>query len=665
MGPSKSVSEDRVQDAGPAPIVPARAADQAAPPKPAVSPLLEGSEMYELLVSSVLDYAIFVLDARGYVRSWSEGARRIKGYTAEEIIGRHFSTFYPEEEVTKGKPAWELEMAERDGRVEDEGWRIRKDGSRFWANVIITALRDPHGALVGFAKVTRNLDDRRKAEEALRLSEERFRLIVESVRDYAIFMLDPDGNVATWNEGARRIKGYAAEEIVGRHFSVFYPESDVANGKTQWELEVAQRVGRFEDEGWRVRKDGARIWANVIITAMRDSNGRLIGFSKVTRDLTERRANELALRESEERFRLLVQSVRDYAIFLLDPRGRVATWNEGAQRIKGYSAGEIVGRHFSVFYPESERSGGKPERELEVAQRDGRFEEENWRVRKDGTRFWANVVVTALRDPMDRLVGFAKVTRDLTERRASEERALADARRLAAVEAANQAKSEFLATMSHELRTPLNAIGGYADLMEIGVGGDITGQHREYLQRIRQSQQHLLGIINDLLNYSRIEAGHVEYERKPVPMHELVQRGLDMVAPQAVLKEIELVHDGCDPAVTAIADPARAEQVLLNLLSNAVKFTLPGGRVSARCEIADGMARVTVRDTGPGIPPDKLEAIFEPFVQLGRGLKTLVEGTGLGLAISRDLARGMKGDLSATSKVGTGSSFTFTLPLEQ
>jgi PAS domain S-box-containing protein len=490
-----------------------------------------------------------------------------------------------------------------------------------------------------------------------------YALLVTSVLDYAIFALDTTGRIVSWNEGARRIKGYLPEEIIGHHFSEFYPEEDLARGKPAWELEVAERDGRLEDEGWRVRKDGTRFWANVIITALRDPQGRLVGFAKVTRDLSERRRAEEALRASEERFRLLVQSVRDYAIFLLDPAGRVATWNEGAERIKGYGSDEIVGRHFSVFYPEEDLARGKPALELEVAQRDGRFEEEGWRVRKDGTRFWASVVVTALYDPTGALVGYAKVTRDLTERRAAEERALADARRIASIEAANAAKSEFLATMSHELRTPLNAIGGYADLMEIGVGGPISGQHKEYLQRIRQSQQHLLGIINDLLNYSRIEAGQVEYERKPVPIHRLAQRGLEMLTPQAVQKRIALVHGDCDAGAVAIADPARAEQVLLNLLSNAVKFTPPGGRVTVVCERDGERVMVTIRDNGPGIPPEKLEAIFEPFVQLGRGLKNLVEGTGLGLAISRDLARGMGGDLTATSEPGVGSAFTFALPL--
>ncbi|HVE79242.1 MAG TPA: PAS domain-containing protein, partial [Gemmatimonadaceae bacterium] len=247
-----------------------------------------------------------------------------------------------------------------------------------------------------------------------------YRLLVESVRDYAIFALDPTGHILTWNEGAQRFKGYAPHEIIGQHFSVFYPPEDL--DKPPRELEIAAREGRFEEEGWRVKKDGSRFWANVVITALFDEAGDVVGFAKVTRDLTERRAAQLALTASEERFRLLVQNVEDYGIFMLDPQGRVASWNEGARRISGYEAGEIIGRHFSVFYPPEGLAAGKPDHEIVAATREGRFEDEGWRVRKDGSRFWANVVVTALRNEARTLIGFAKVTRDLTARRALEAR---------------------------------------------------------------------------------------------------------------------------------------------------------------------------------------------------------------------------------------------------
>ena len=263
------------------------------------------TDALRLLVENTTDYAIFMLDPDGFIRSWNAGAQRIKGYTADDIIGKHFSVFYPQEANDRGWPARELELAKEAGRFEDEGWRVRKDGTLFWANVVITALRNPDGRLVGFGKVSRDLSERRRAEHELRESEERFRLLVDSTTDYAIFMLDPGGYVASWNPGAERIKGYSADEIVGRHFSTFYTPEAIATGWPQHELVEAARVGRFEDEGWRVRKDGSRLWANVVITALRGANGELRGYAKVTRDMTQRKAHEERItrlsRELEQR----------------------------------------------------------------------------------------------------------------------------------------------------------------------------------------------------------------------------------------------------------------------------------------------------------------------------------------------------------------------------
>lgn len=361
-------------------------------------------------------------------------------------------------------------------------------------------------------------------------------------------------------------------------------------------------------------------------------------------------------------YQLMVDSVRDYAIFMLDPNGYVASWNKGAQRLKGYKADEIIGRHFSVFYPPDSIASELPQRELVGAIREGRFEDEGMRVRKDGTMFWANVVITPVRDDDGSLVGFAKVTRDLTERRSAEQKAIADARRLAESEAASIAKSEFLTAMSHELRTPLNAIAGYTELLTLGLGGPVSSEQNDYLERIRASQQHLMGIITDLLNFSRIEAGHLTYAIAPISLRDVIVSVSALVEPQAQAKGVELKIDASEGDCVALGDRPKVDQIVLNLLSNAIKFTGAKGTVRVECSATEKTASISVIDTGLGIPADKLESIFEPFVQLGRSLSSAHEGMGLGLAISRDLARAMDGDLTVKSTVGGGSTFTLILP---
>ena len=248
----------------------------------------------------MLDYAVYMLDPAGNVVSWNSGAERFKGYSAAEIVGSHFSRFYAEEDRRSGLPARALDLALREGRFENEGWRVRKDGTRFWAHVVMEPIRGPDGMLLGFAKVTRDLTRRREADEQLRRSQEETRLLVQSVTDYGIYMLDPEGNVATWNAGAQRIKGYTAEEIVGQHFSRFYTEEDRAAGEPQRALATAVQEGRFEKEGWRVRRDGTRFWASAVIDPVRGPDGALLGFAKVTRDITERRDAQLELERARE-----------------------------------------------------------------------------------------------------------------------------------------------------------------------------------------------------------------------------------------------------------------------------------------------------------------------------------------------------------------------------
>jgi PAS domain S-box-containing protein len=309
--------------------------------------LAMSEERFRLLIDSVKDYAIFMVDPEGKVKTWNEGARRFYGFEASEIIGHNFSRFYPPTDMNSKKPQNDLEVARTQGKYEEEGVRIRKGGQKFFASAIITAIRDETGSLRGYAKVTRDISERKLAEQALAESEERYRLMVEVVRDYAIFRLDSTGTIITWNEGAKNLKYYEAKEVIGKHFSIFYGKEDLEKGKPAWELQQAINLGRHEDEGWRLRKDGTKFWANVVITTIRSPSGEVLGFTKVTRDLTVKKAAEDALKQSEERFRLMVDGVKDYAIFMLDADGRVATWNDGARQLKGYSTKEILGKHFS------------------------------------------------------------------------------------------------------------------------------------------------------------------------------------------------------------------------------------------------------------------------------------------------------------------------------
>jgi len=518
------------------------------------------------------------------------------------------------------------------------------------------------------------MPDPASSRESAHAIEQRFRLLVESVRDYAIFMLDTEGRVQTWNTGAERFKGYRAEEIIGQHFSKFYPPDALAAGLPAHELAMAREVGSHEDEGWRVRKDGTRFWANVVITALRDPSGELVGFAKVTRDLTQRRNHEEALRLSEERFRLLVEGVDDHAIFMLDPNGMVASWNVGAERINGYTADEIIGRHFSTFYPREVVESGWPDHELAVAVEQGRFVDEGWRVRKDGSRFWANVTITALRDEDSRLIGFAKLTRDLTERRRAEsvleERAerdeMLDAERTARISAqrATRIKDEFLAVLSHELRTPLSAIVGWTQILRRQPSGMDPAQVQRAIEVIDRNARSQVQLINDLLDLSRVMTGKLRLDLQQVPLAEIVQQAVESARPAAVSKGIRLIALLDPNPVSVTADPARLQQVTWNLLTNAIKFTPKGGQIQVVLQRVNSHIELHVSDTGIGIQPSFLPNVFDRFSQQDSSTTRAHGGLGLGLAISKQIVELHGGSIRATSEgEGRGTTFTVHLPM--
>ena len=733
----------------------------------------EPADLYRLLVASVRDYAIFALDARGNVLTWNVGAQQLKGYLAHEIIGTHFSVFYPAADVAAGKPEIELETATRLGRFEDEGWRVRKDGTSFWANVIVTALRDANGEVIGFAKVTRDLTERRAAEQqAVRLAGEEAARAAAEARSHELAVLnetlkeqaleleaqteeaqslteDLEQTNAQLEEAvsqaeearasaeaserfAREILESIADPFVvqdaqwrfryinARAAEVFGAQGrspDELIGKVVWEL-YPQIVGTEVERGMRRAveqrvpysfearaADGYR-WSSLFCYPLPDG-----GLATQWKDITERKRAEEAARYLARASEVLSESL-DYERTLSDfaklAVPELADWcsveivgDDGAlvQLAVAHADPQKVkwARELSRRYPPNPDAPtgspkvirtGEPELypeipdELLVA---GAVDAEHLRIiREVGVRSAIVVplvahertlgALTLIAAESGRRYGHADLALALELARraalamdnARLHRAELEARVTA--ERANRAKSDFLAVMSHELRTPLNAIGGHAQILEMGLHGPVTAGQREALERIGRAQRHLLGLINNVLNLTRIESGRVEYRIVPVQVSSVLADLASLVQPQFAARQISLVsrlpkwEEGDE--VYVAADREKLIQILTNLLGNAAKFTPANGKVEMRLAPGSGpdAVRIIVHDSGPGIPSEKLEMIFEPFVQLERTLTMPAEGAGLGLAISRDLARGMGGDLRAESEDGQGAMLILTLP---
>jgi PAS domain S-box-containing protein len=484
-------------------------------------------------------------------------------------------------------------------------------------------------------------------------SEERFALLVESVQDYGIFMLDVNGHVMSWNLGAEKIKGWKAHEIIGRSFETFYTADAIAAHWPQTELRLAAADGRFEDKGWRVRKDGSQFWANVIITALRGPDGTLRGFAKVTRDLTEQRLQEEALRQSEEMFRLLVESVSDYAIFMLDPQGHIRTWNSGARAIHGYEAADVLGSHFARFFSPEDRAAGRPQRELETARRRGHAQDQGWRLRADGSVFWAEVMLTPVMNAHGELRGFAKVTRDLSEQR-----------RMAELEHASQRMSEFLAMLGHELRNPLAPIRNAVSILNLQRPlPEVVERTRDIIGR---QVGHLTRLVDDLLDVGRIVTGKILLQPESIDYRETVQASLEAVRPLVDAKGHHLSVTLPPEPVWMTGDPTRLAQALQNLLGNACRYTPEGGEIALAVHIEGQACITTVSDNGQGIAADALERIFELFVQGDAERTPHDSGLGIGLSLARTLVEQHGGMLGAYSEgPGLGSLFTMRLPLRR
>jgi len=481
-------------------------------------------------------------------------------------------------------------------------------------------------------------------------SEQIFRRLVNSISDYAIFMLTPEGNIASWNEGARQIKGYSPKEIIGKHFRIFYTEKEQQKRKPERELEEALAVGHYKEEGWRIRKDGTRFWASVLITPVRDEEGTLLGFGKVTRDLTERRATEL-------RHRLLIEGVTDYAIFSLDNTGTITSWNTGAERIKGYTANEIIGQNFSRFYTEEDRMNGLPQKVLQTALDTGHFTGEGWRVRKDGSRFWASVVVTALRDEEGNPYGFSKVTRDVTERKELLEKIQQHTQELeVSIAERDQSNAEleaFAYSVSHDLRAPLRAIAGFSEALKEEYSKNLDPTGNDYLQEILDATKRMNALVQDLLEYGRVS--RINMPLQPVSVWEVVE--------EAIKRQSDPTNVTVDVArqVRVSAHHQTLLQSLINLIDNGLKFHAEGVRphVHVSSEEHGDRVRISVKDNGIGIDPAHQERIFQVFERLHEREKFV--GTGIGLAIVKRAMARMNGAVGLESQPGQGSTFWMEL----
>lgn len=501
----------------------------------------------------------------------------------------------------------------------------------------------------------------KKNYEALINSDKRFEILVTSISDYAIYLLNPDGQIVSWNTGAERFKGYTANEVIGKHFSMFMSNEDRKTGTAKNILNEAAASGRFEAEGWRIRKDGSGFWANIVVDAIYNDTHELIGFAKITRDISERKAARECLLESERRFRYLVEGVTDYAIYMLSPEGIVTNWNSGAQRIKGYLADEVIGTHFSRFMREEDRAEGVPERSLEVARQEGRFENEGWRVRKDGSLFLAHIIIDAIHNNAGELIGFAKITRDITEKKIAEENlsnvnaALFQAQKMEAI-------GNLTGGVAHDFNNLLSVI---SNGLEILVHSNRDHKQDKLLDTMKRAVSRGSTLTQQLLSFARQQP----LKSEPHDVNQLIN-SFDLMLKRAVGSNIHIHLELIESPLPILVDSTSFETSLLNLVVNA-KDAMPDGgqiriisrkRVVTRNEIEDlpegHYVEVNVTDTGNGIPKENIQQVLEPFFTT----KEIGKGSGLGLSQVFGFVKQSEGGLRIKSEMNIGTSVSMLFP---
>jgi PAS domain S-box-containing protein len=650
------------------------------------------------IVENVRDYAINLLDAQGRILTWNEGSRRIHGLTSSQALGKSYSIFFTHDQMEAGEPERLLEEAAHFGHLHTAGWRVGALGAEIWAEVDYVALRGPSGQLTGFTRVLHDMTAHKLADEVLRQanralveSEERFRLLVEPVKEYAIYMLDPEGRVVTWNEGAERGKGYKAEEVLGRNFSMFFLPEDVEAGLPAQELASASRDGRYETEAWRIRKDGTRFWALLTLTAIRGVDGELRGFAKVTRDMTALKDAVEAMRGLNaqlERYRVMVESIDEYAIYTLDAEGRITSWGKGAQKVSGIGPDEALGRHYSIFNSPEEIVAGVAEDELAEAARTGHFLTDRWRILPDGSKVWSSGALTAIRDDAGRLTGFIRVARNMTQQKLLEEslaRLTAEleirvAERTQELESTvmelrhkNEEVEAFVYIVSHDLRAPLVNLIGFARELDTSCArlrnllercAPCSNEILEILDTdlpsaihfITQSSLKFERLIDALLSLSRY--GRQIYRVERLDVEDLVTNAVATFQ-QSIAEAGAQVEVGQLPPVEA--DLTALGQVFSNLIGNSLKYRSPERplKVEIGGQVEGVAVKYWVRDNGLGIPESGKERLFQVFQRFH---PQKAEGDGMGLAIVHRIVERHGGKIWAEGEEGNGTGFYFTIP---
>ena len=484
--------------------------------------------------------------------------------------------------------------------------------------------------------------------------QQRLQLLVNAIHDYAIYMLDADGRIATWNPGAERFKGYKSNEVLGKHYELFITREDRSADVPARALRIAAREGRYETEGWRLRKDGSRFWCHVVLDAIRTNEGELVGFAKITRDVTERKESERALFQSEQQFRMLVRGVKDYAIYMLDREGRVTNWNLGAERIKGYAESEIIGEHFSRFYTETDRSSGEPQRALETALREGKYEREAWRVRKDGSLFWAHVLIDPIFDDNGQHVGFAKITRDATEKKKAEME-LEKAREALFQSQKLQALGELTGGIAHDFNNLMTVIAGSADFLRRN--RDMPEAKKlNYIDGILETVERATTLTSQLLTFGRRQT----VKPRVLSIAERLESARTLLG-RTLGSKYGIAVEPVEPGLKVEVDPAQFEAAIVNAVVNARDAMPNGGKIVLAASLepgAPGLVRISITDNGMGMPDRVKDRAFDPFFTT----KEVGKGTGLGLSQIHGFAAQAGGSAEIDSREGQGTTVSIILP---